>query len=78
MPISGFTAVDLGYQSGNAISNFVTRFDDPEHAKLYLQLFDQIWSDNEKVEDVTDAICEHIEFGLPRELPRAYLFYNFV
>ena len=25
MPISGFTAVDLGYQKGNAVSNFVTR-----------------------------------------------------
>lgn len=44
MPISGFTAVDLGYQKGDAVSNFVTRFDDPAHAKMYLHLFDQIWS----------------------------------
>jgi hypothetical protein len=48
MPISGFTAVDLGYQKGDAVSNFVTRFDDPAHAKMYLQLFDQIWSDSDK------------------------------
>ena len=27
MPISGFTAPDLGYQKGDAVSNFVTEFD---------------------------------------------------
>ena len=61
MPISGFTAVDLGYQKGDAISNFVTRFDDPTHTEIYLQLFNQIWNDQEKVGDVTAAICDHIE-----------------
>lgn len=29
MPINGFTAVDLGYQKCNAVSNFVNRFDEP-------------------------------------------------
>ena len=33
MPISGFTAVDLGYRKGDAVSNFVTRFDEPGHAQ---------------------------------------------
>ncbi|HFU4338135.1 TPA: ATP-dependent helicase, partial [Escherichia coli] len=28
-PVSGFTAVDLGYQRGNAISNFVQKIDEP-------------------------------------------------
>ena len=27
MPVGGFTAVDLGYQKGNAVSNIVNRFD---------------------------------------------------
>lgn len=61
MPVNGFTAVDLGYQQGNAVSNFVTRMDEPAHAQMYLQLFDQIWNDPDKVEDVTNAICDHIE-----------------
>jgi hypothetical protein len=61
MPINGFTAVDLGYQKGDAVSNFVTRFDDPAHARMYIQLFDQIWSEPEKLKDVTAAICDHIE-----------------
>lgn len=75
MPISGFTAVDLGYQKGNAVSNFVTRFDDPSHAQMYLQLFNQIWADPEKVKDVTDAICEYIESVYQENSPeRIYLF----
>jgi hypothetical protein len=61
MPISGFTAVDLGYQKGDAVSNLVTRIDDAAHTQVYLQLFNQIWNDEDKVSDVTAAICDHIE-----------------
>ena len=74
MPISGFTAVDLGYQQGNAVSNFVTRMDEPAHAQMYLQLFDQIWSDPGKVEDVTAAICDHIESVYQENAPERIYF----
>ena len=74
MPISGFTAVDLGYRKGDAISNFVTRFDEPEHAQMYLQLFDQIWSDPEKVKDVTSVICDHIESVYQENSPERVYF----
>jgi hypothetical protein len=60
MPLHGFTAVDLGYQQGNAVSNIVNRIDETAFTSTYLQLFDQIWSDPTKLEDVTDAICDHI------------------
>ena len=74
MPISGFTAVDLGFQRGNAISNFVTRFDDPSHTRIYLQLFNQIWADPAKVQDVTSAVCDHIESVYQENAPeRIYL-----
>lgn len=74
MPISGFTAVDLGYQKGDAVSNFVTRFDDPSHAQIYLQLFDQIWSDPERLQDVTAAICDHIESVYQENAPERIYF----
>ncbi|MEY8880329.1 helicase-related protein [Donghicola sp. XS_ASV15] len=74
MPISGFTAVDLGYQQGDAVSNFVTRTDEPAMARVYLQLFDQIWSDADKVEDVTAAICEHIESVYQENSPERIYF----
>ena len=45
MPLHGFTAVDLGYQQGDAVSNIVNKFDEPPMTAQYLQLFDQIWND---------------------------------
>jgi len=61
MPMNGFTAVDLGYQQGDAISNLVNRFEEPAFTATYLQLFDQIWNDPEKLEEVTAVICDHID-----------------
>ena len=74
MPVNGFTAVDLGYQQGNAVSNFVNRMDEPAHAQMYLQLFDQIWNDPDKVEDVTAAICDHIESVYQENSPERIYF----
>lgn len=74
MPVNGFTAVDLGYQQSDAASNFVNRMDDPAHAKMYLQLFEQIWTDPEKVQDVTEAICEHIESVYQENSPERIYF----
>ena len=74
MPINGFTAIDLGYQQGDAVSNIVTRFDDLNHTRIYLQLFAQIWSDPEKVRDVTSTICEHIESVYQENPPERIYF----
>ena len=78
-PISGFTAVDLGYQQGNAVSNFVHKFDQPAFTNQYLQLFQQIWSDPAKLQDVTETICQQIESVYQENSPeRVYflLLYN--
>ena len=60
MPLRGFTAVDLGYQQSNAVSNFINKFESPQ-AESYIQLFEQIWNDPSKLQDVTNRICSHIE-----------------
>ncbi|WP_281984342.1 helicase-related protein [Azonexus hydrophilus] len=59
-PLHGFTAVDLGYQRGNAVSNLVHKMDDTSFTATYLNLFEQIWCDPERLEDVTTQVCEHI------------------
>ena len=74
MPLNGFTAVDLGYQPGDAVSNIVNRFDETAHTDTYLQLFEQIWNDQEKLEDVTTAICEHIESVYQENSPERIYF----
>lgn len=74
MPINGFTAVDLGYQKGNAVSNFVHKIDDNMMSSQYVQLFEQIWKDQEKVKEVTEAIVEHIESIYQENSPERVYF----
>ncbi|OUS94584.1 helicase-related protein [Rhodococcus sp. NCIMB 12038] len=60
MPLQGFTTADLGYERGNAVSNMVHRVDDAPMTTQYIQLFDQIWNNPEQLDDVTDAVYDHI------------------
>ncbi len=74
MPLQGFTAVDLGYQQGDAVSNFITKFDDAPSTQTWLNLFNQIWDDASKLRDVTDAICAHIESAYQENSPEKIYF----
>jgi len=74
LPLHGFTAVDLGYEKGNAISNFVNRIDEQPLTATYLSLFDQIWNDPEKLEDVTARLCEHIVSVYQENSPQRIYF----
>lgn len=74
MPLHGFTAVDLGYQQGNAVSNLVNKMDETRFSATYLSLFDQIWNDSEKLEDVTEQICEHIASVYQENSPESIYF----
>ena len=73
-PLHGFTAVDLGYQRGDAVSNFVNRIDEPSFAATYLSLFDQVWNDPEKIQDVTEILCEHIATVYQENSPERIYF----
>ena len=74
MPLHGFTAVDLGYQKGNAVSNLVNKIDELPFTATYLNLFDQIWNDPEKLEDVTAQLSEHIASVYQENSPERIYF----
>ena len=74
MPLHGFTAVDLGYQQGDAVSNLVNKMDEPTFTSTYLNLFDQIWNDTEKLEDVTARLCDHIASVYQENAPERIYF----
>lgn len=74
MPLHGFTAVDLGYESGNAVSNLVNKMDESSLTATWRSLFDQIWTDPEKLEDVTSRICEHIATVYQENSPESIYF----
>jgi superfamily II DNA or RNA helicase len=74
MPLHGFTAVDLGYSQGNAVSNFINKLDDASSTKMWLELFEQIWDDETKIQNVTDNICTHIESVYKENSPEKIYF----
>lgn len=74
LPLHGFTAVDLGYEKGNAVSNFVNRLDERPMTTTYLSLFDQIWNDADKLEDVTEKLCDHIASVYQENSPERIYF----
>lgn len=74
LPLHGFTAVDLGYQRGNAVSNVITKMDDLGATETFLTIFEQIWKDPAKVADVTELIREHIAAVYQENSPQLVYF----
>ncbi|OQX04108.1 MAG: helicase [Thiothrix lacustris] len=74
LPLHGFTAVDLGYQQGDAVSNFINKMDEPPVTAMYLNLFGQIWNDTDKLEDVTTRLCDHIASVYQENAPERIYF----
>lgn len=59
MPVNGFTTVDLGCERGNNAYNMVQKTQAPL-SNVYLELFDSIWNDTNKLQEVTDEVVESI------------------
>ena len=59
MPLNGFTTVDLGCERGNNAYYMVQKTDAPM-STAYLQLFEQIWNDDSKLQEVTEEVIESI------------------
>jgi len=55
MPVNGFTTVDLGCERGNNAYNMVHKSASP-HSEAYINLFNSIWNDKTKVQDVTEEV----------------------
>ncbi|MEZ5210457.1 helicase-related protein [Gordonia sp. (in: high G+C Gram-positive bacteria)] len=55
-----FTTSDLGYERGNAMSNFIMKAEGPAETKQFLDTFDQIWNTPGQLTDVTQAVHDHI------------------
>lgn len=74
LPLHGFTSADLGYERGNAVSNMVTKLDDAPMTSQFVQLFDQIWHNAEQLDDVTEAVYEHIASAYAENSPARIYF----
>lgn len=58
-PLHGFTTVELGCERGNNSYTMITKMQAPNSSQ-FVQLFNGIWSDKSKMQDVTEDVIEHI------------------
>lgn len=73
MPMNGFTTVDIGCERGNNSYNMVNRFETPFSAS-YMQLFETLWNDHDKLQDVTDVVIENITTAYNENSPEFIYF----
>ena len=73
MPMNSFTTVDLGIECGDNLTNMVMRLHNPA-AKTYLRLFDSLWNDSEKLDDVTEEVIEMISAVYQENPPELVYF----
>lgn len=66
--VQGFTTVDLGCERGNYAYNMVQKTDAPI-ATAYLDLFNGLWNNENKLQDVTDEVIENISAAYAENAP---------
>ena len=74
MPINGFTTVDLGCERGNNAYYPVQKTNSNENANYFLKLFDEIWNDPKKLQDVTDSVVDSISTAYNENSPEFIYF----
>lgn len=74
MPINGFTTIDIGCERGNNVYNPVQKTENYENANYFLRLFEQLWNDKKRLQDVTDAVIENISAAYRENSPE-YIYF---
>lgn len=73
MPINGFTTVDIGCERGNNSYNMVNSMEAP-FSTQYMQLFETLWNDKQKMQDVTEMIISNISTAYNENSPEFIYF----
>ena len=73
MPLGGFTTVDIGCERGNNSYNMINRMEAP-FSMQYMQLFESLWNDKDKLQDVTDEIIDNISSAYNENSPEFIYF----
>ena len=74
MPLNGFTTVDLGCERGNNAYYPVQKTEANENARYFLNLFEQLWHDKKRLQDVTEVVIEAISAAYRENAPE-YIYF---
>ena len=73
MPVNSFTTVDLGIDRGNNAYYMIHKTEKP-HSTYYLNLFEELWNDKERLDDVTDEVIRKLSSAY-EDISPDYLYY---
>lgn len=73
MPLNGFTTVDIGCERGSNVYNMVNKFEVP-FSNEYIRLFNSIWNDEVRLQDVTEEVIEYIS-AVYQENPAELIYF---
>ena len=73
-PINGFTTADIGCERGNNAYNMINYIDESPFTVQYLNLFNSLWNDQKKLQDVTDMVIENISNAYAENSPELIYF----
>ena len=76
MPINGFTTVDLGCERGNNVYYPVQKTESFENANYFIKLFNELWNDKKRLQDVTDVVVENISTAYRENSPDFIYFFT--
>ena len=68
MPVNGFTTVDLGCERGNNAYSMIQKTGSP-FSESYIKLFDDLWNDKNRLQDVTNEVIENISAAYNENSP---------
>ena len=68
MPIQEFSTVDLGCERGNNAYCMIQK-NDASFSQRFLDLFDTLWNDRARLQDVTDEVIENISAAYNENSP---------
>ena len=72
-PLNGFTTADLGCERGDSITNQVIKFSHQE-SRQFLETFNQIWDDQNLMQDVTAQVIDGITAAYTENAPEFVYF----
>lgn len=72
-PVRGFTTVDLGLEQGNDAFFLIQKVTAP-YSQMYMDSFNMLWQDKDKLEDVTELVINSIASAYNENAPEFIYF----
>ena len=73
LPIQNFTTTELGCEPGNNLVTQIMRMGTP-YSRQFLDMFNDLWTDTDKMRDVTERVLDNIETVYKENAPEFIYF----